>query len=87
MEQEYFEQLLDARFQNVHDKHIHVMEKLEAILEQTTKTNGNVKEHAKEIRDLREWRATSQGHWRAFTVIASGIGGIIGALAAYFFKS
>ena len=87
MEQEYFEQLLDARFQNVQDKHNHVMEKLDAILEQTTRTNGRVNDHATEIRDLREWRATSQGHWKALMFVASGIGGALGALVAYFLKS
>ena len=87
MEHEYFEKLLDSRFDNVKNQHDHINEKLTAILVQTTKTNGRVKDLEKEVVNLNTWRATSTGHWsgvsKTITIIAAVIafaGGIIATM-------
>ena len=87
MQPEYFEQLLDSRFENVRDQHEHINEKLNAILAQTTKTNGRVSDLEREIVHIKEWRATSQGHWngvnKVLFIIGSLLGVILTAIATY----
>ena len=85
MEQEYFEQLLDSRFENVRNQHEHINEKLNAILVQTTKTNGRVSDVEREIHKLKEWRATSQGHWngvnKSVVIVLTLLGIVAGVVA------
>jgi len=83
MENEYFEQLLDSRFENVKDQHAHINDKLNAILVQTTKTNGRVSDLEKEIQGLHQWRATSQGHWKGVILVCTILGFMIGIISVY----
>jgi ElaB/YqjD/DUF883 family membrane-anchored ribosome-binding protein len=65
-------------------------EKLEQILDQTTKTNGRVSKVEEEVEDLQKWKIksdNSQGlnKWW-ITAIIAGIGFIAGLLVEYFKK-
>lgn len=81
---EYFEELMRKQFEHVHSDQEDIKERLEKILIQTTITNGRV-------RELENWRASSQGHWsgmvKTVSLIGSIIGGIIGVIVGIYFKS
>lgn len=81
---EYFEELIRKQFEHVHSDQVEIKNQLERILEQTTITNGRV-------RELENWRASSQGHWsgmiKTVSLIGSLIGGIIGVIVGIYFKS
>lgn len=54
MEQEYFEKLFDAKLEHVESNQIEIKKMLDKILEQTTITNGRV-------RELERWQANVLG--------------------------
>lgn len=82
--EDYFKKYLDESFGNL-NRRIDELEKTgKQTLHQSLLTNGNV-------RELQQWRATSQGHWngvtKTVTIIASATGAVLGILAAYLFRS
>ena len=82
MESEYFEKLLDQRFENIHNK-------LDNILIQTTKTNGTVKDHEEEIKQIKLDLAVSQGHWKGvnktINILLTIAGIVVGAIITWQF--
>lgn len=78
-EQKYFEALLEQQFKNVHGK-------LNQVIDLQRIANGRTSKNEEEIQKLKEWRASSQGSWKATSVIGSIIGAIIGVLAAIIFR-
>ena len=76
-EQDYFEQMLDARFG-------HLTTKVEEVIALQKIANGRTTKNENSINDLNEWRAESRGHWKAASVIGSAIGALLGlALTAW----
>jgi len=47
----------------------HIKDDVHSILEHLKNLNGKVAVHQQEIQKLREWRATSSGHWLAVNKI------------------
>lgn len=78
-EQDYFEKMLDAKFEALHNKFDHVI-KLQTI------ANGRTSKNEDRIDKLENWRAESHGHWKAASVIGSIIGAIVGLIAAILFR-
>lgn len=82
MESEYFEKLLDQRFENIHNK-------LDHIIEQTTKTNGTVKDHEESIKSIKLDLAVAHGHWKGFYrtigILLTIAGIIVGAIITWQF--
>ncbi|MEY4931161.1 MAG: hypothetical protein RI909_1885 [Bacteroidota bacterium] len=76
MESEYFEKLLDQRIENLKDNQEYIKERLDAILEQTKKTNGRVTE-------LEKWKSATQGHWQAVVLVFTILGFVIGIISVY----
>lgn len=72
-EQKYFEKLLDAKFLNIEGK-------LDNVIKLQTIANGRVTK-------LENWRASSQGVWKATSIIGSIIGALLGLLITTWFKS
>ena len=78
-EQKYFEALIHEQFNNVHNK-------LNQVIELQKIANGRTSKNEEEIHKIKEWRATSQGHWKAASVIGSAIGAGLGILAAIIWR-
>jgi hypothetical protein len=76
-EQDYFERMLDSRFENL-------TEKVQEVIALQKIANGRTTKNENSINDLNEWRAESRGHWKAASVIGSAIGALLGlALTAW----
>jgi hypothetical protein len=56
----------------------HIDEKIDAILEQTTKTNGRLLKAEHEIDDIQLWKAEIKGSFKTLIAIFTAIGVIIG---------
>jgi hypothetical protein len=78
-EQKYFEARLDEQFNNVHQK-------LNQVIDLQKIANGRTSKNEEEIQKLKEWRAMSQGSWKATAAIGSIIGAIVGLIAAILFR-
>ena len=77
MEKEYFEKFMESQFENLHSK-------LDAMTHLQKIANGRTGKLESEVGELKQWRATSQGHWsgvnKTVTIVAAVIsfaGGII----------
>ena len=91
MDGEMFDKVLKANLETIYAK-------LDHIHSDVKKTNGRVTKLEDvtiprlidDVEEVKTWRATSQGHWRATikiaTIIGSGLGGLIGLVVAYYFK-
>lgn len=66
------------------ERSIHMEEKIDTILNHLEKLNGRVGKTEEQIGNLKEWRAESRGHWKAASVIGSGIGGVVGFIISHF---
>lgn len=53
-------------------------DRLDAILEQTIKTNGRVTRSEEKIIDLEKWQSESRGNWKGVVTVSTIIGIIIG---------
>jgi len=73
---EYFEKLINSQFEGIRHDNNDIKEQLQKILVQTTITNGRV-------RELENWRATSQGHWKGVILMSTIIGFVVGIIAVY----
>lgn len=78
-EQEYFEQLLEAKFQNLHDK-------VDQVITLQKIANGRTTKNEENINELKQWRAESRGHWKAASVIGSAIGALLGFFLTMWLK-
>jgi len=80
-ENDYFREYFDARFDNLENRISELNDVAKKTHIQTTLTNGRVSE-------LEKWRHTSQGQWngvtKTITIIASGVGAVLGILAVYY---
>ena len=76
MEQEYFEKMIESEFRHVKSDYQEIKKTLDKILEQTTKTNGR-------LRELETWRASSQGHCRGVVLVCTVLGFVIGIISVY----
>jgi len=76
MEKEYFEKFLEAQFDNVHSKLDHQIQ-LQKV------ANGRTGKLEAEISELKQWRATSQGHWKGVILMSTILGFVIGIIAVY----
>jgi hypothetical protein len=61
-------------------------EKLDLILEQTTKTNGRVTYVENDIRELQQWREVLKGQWKLIVGAAGMSGAIIAFIINHFMK-
>jgi hypothetical protein len=72
------------------ERQIAMDEKLDSILTQVTKTNGRVDRHDTDIGDLKNWKHEVKGNVSGgkfvATLVSSGIGSIIGYIAAMLFR-
>ncbi len=76
MEREYFEQLLDAKFENINSK-------LDTVIKLQEKTNGRVTNLEDEMEDLKIYKAETEGSWKAWSKAATIGGGVLGAILGY----
>ena len=76
MEREYFEQLLDAKFENLHQK-------IDTVIELQKKTNGRVTVLEDETEELKIYRAKEEASWKIWGKLATLAGGLIGGLVAF----
>ena len=76
MEKEYFEQLLDAKFENLHNK-------IDTVIELQKKTNGRVTALEEDMTEIKIYRAQEQAGWKAWSKIATVIGGLIGGVLGF----
>ena len=74
-EQEYFERMLEARFRHLDDK-------VDEIISLQKIANCRTTKNESRIIDLEKGVATSQGFWKATTIIGSIIGAAIGLISA-----
>jgi len=79
-EHEYFEKMLDARFENINQK-------IDQVIHLQKIANGRTTKNEENINDLKQWRAESRGHWKAASIIGSIIGAVIGVVSAYILKN
>jgi hypothetical protein len=77
MEKEYFEQMLEAKLQNLHDK-------ADMIIELQKKTNGRVTHLEDDMEEMKIYRAKEETSWKIWGRIATVVGGIIGGVLGYF---
>jgi len=56
-------------------------DRLDAILEQTIKTNGRVTRSEEKIIDLEKWQSESRGSWKGIATVSAVIGAIISIIA------
>ena len=84
MEMEYFEKFMESQFDNINAK-------LDTQIQLQKVANGRTSKLEDEIDKIKDWKATSVGHWsgvnKVITIVGSIIGGIVGVVAAYLFKS
>lgn len=77
MEREYFEQLLDAKFDNIHSK-------LDTVIKLQEKTNGRVTALEEDMEEIKIYRAKEETSWKIWGRIATITGGIIGGVLGFF---
>lgn len=58
----------------------HIDEKVDAILEQTLKTNGRMTAAEKDISEIKTWREVLRGQWRVVVIVSTGVGAGVGFL-------
>lgn len=77
MEREYFEKFMESQFENVHSK-------LDSQIQLQKIANGRTTKLENEIHELKEWKASTQGHWSGVSktltilwIITAFVGGAI----------
>lgn len=76
MEKEYFEQLLDAKFENLHQK-------IDTVIDLQKKTSDRVNTLEEDVSDIKIYRAEEQASWKVWSKLATVIGGMIGGLVGF----
>lgn len=80
MEREYFEKFIASQFENVHNK-------LDTQIQLQKIANGRTSKLEADMVELKQWKASSHGHWKAinkvigFMLIILTI--TVGAIATY----
>lgn len=76
MSDEYFQKWLNERFE-------HLDQRMDAILEQTTKTNGRVNDLEDDVKILNHHKSKDEGTWKAYGRLATIGGGLVGGIIAW----
>jgi peptidoglycan hydrolase CwlO-like protein len=76
-EQNYFEQLLNAKFENIENK-------LDTIHHEVKKTNGRVNRHDDEIDKMQQWIAETKGRNAAMMLLGSILAVVLGWIIGLF---
>ena len=76
MEREYFEQLLDAKFENLHQK-------IDTVIKLQEKTNGRVNDLEEDAEKLKIFQAKEEASWKIWGKLATLAGGLIGGVVAF----
>jgi len=61
-------------------------DRLDAILEQTTKTNGRLIKAEDSIQKLQLWQSESKGNWKGVATVSTVIGAIIAGILNILFR-
>ena len=85
-EQEYFERMLDAKFEALHEKFDNVINLQKIANGRTSKNEERIEKNEDRIDKLEGFWAESRGHWKAASVIGSLIGAALGILAAIIWR-
>lgn len=62
----------------------HMEEKIDRILEQTTKTNGTVTQHGIEINSLKTWKEVREGQGKVLYWVGGVLLAVLGFLVKHF---
>lgn len=80
------DETIEIKLVRIEEKQISLIDKVDAILEQTTKTNGRVNEHDKAIANIFQWRAVVTAKFNTIIWIVGAIGTIVGYAISVYFK-
>lgn len=75
-ERNYFEQLLDAKFENLHNK-------IDTVIDLQKQTNGRVNELEVKVESLEIYKAKYETGWKIWGKVATITGGVIGGVMGY----